>query len=65
MVNSESMLGIPKGDSNVVTIYQVDKFTHTWLAENFVQSQIYLQFTGKVSTSAHFIWDCVVRILPL
>ena len=35
-VNSESVLGIKSVDSDVVTGYQVDKFTHTWSVEQFV-----------------------------
>ena len=55
MVNSESVMGIKPGDSSVVTVYQVDEFTHTWSAEQFVAcSHIYPGFTGKVSSLTHF-----------
>ena len=39
VVNSESVMGIKPGDSSVVTGYQVDEFTHTWFAEQFVALQ--------------------------
>ena len=40
--------------------YQVDEFTHTWLAEWFVaHSHIYPGFTGKVSTLTHFTLELV------
>ena len=35
-VNSDSVMGIKPGDSSVVIGYQVDEFTHTWSAEQFV-----------------------------
>ena len=35
-VNSESVMGIKPGDSGVVIGYQVDEFTHTRSAEQFV-----------------------------
>ena len=55
MVDSESVLGIKPGDSGVVTGYQVDEFTHTWSAEQFVaHSHVYPGFTGKVSSLTHF-----------
>ena len=55
MVNSESVVGIKPGDSGVVIGYQVDEFTHTWSAEQFVaHSLIYPGFTGKVSSLSHF-----------
>ena len=54
-VNSESVMGIKPGDSGVMIGYQVDEFTHTWSVEQFVAcSHIYLGFTGKVSSLAHF-----------
>ena len=55
MVNSESVMGIKPGDSSVVIGYQVDEFTCTWSAEQFVAcSHIYPGFTGKVSPLTHF-----------
>ena len=55
MVNSESVMGIKPGDSGVVIGYQVDEFTCTWSAEQFVDhSDFYLGFTGKVSSLTHF-----------
>ena len=55
MVHSESVMGSKPCDSDVVIGYQVDEFTRTWLAEQFVaHSHIYLGFTGKVSSLAHF-----------
>ena len=54
-VNSESVMGIKPGDFGVVIGYQVDEFTHTWFAEQFVaHSHIYPGFTGKVSSLTHF-----------
>ena len=54
-VDSDSVMGIKPGDSGVVIGYQVDKFTRTWSAEQFVaHSHIYLGFTGKVSSLTHF-----------
>ena len=54
-LTSESVLGIKPGDSGVVIWYQVDEFTHTWSAEQFVaHSHIYPRFTGKVSLLTHF-----------
>ena len=53
-VDSESVMGIKPGDSGVVIGYQVDEFTHTWSAEQFVaHSHIYPGFTGKVSSLTH------------
>ena len=53
--DSESVIGITPGDSGVVIVYQVDEFTHTWFAEQFVaHSHIYPGFTGKVSSLTHF-----------
>ena len=55
MVNSESAMGIKPGDSGVVTGYQVDEFTHTWSAEQFLaHSHIYPWFTGKMSSLIQF-----------
>ena len=55
MVDSESVMGIKPGDSGVVIGYQVDEFTCTWSAEQFVtHSHIYPGFTGKVSSLTHF-----------
>ena len=54
-VNPESVVGVKPGDSGVVIGYQVDKFTCTWSAEQFVaHSHIYPGFTGKVSSLTHF-----------
>ena len=50
-VDSDSVMSIKPGDSSVVIGYQVDEFTHTWSAEQFVAcSHIYPGFTGKVSS---------------
>ena len=55
VVDSASVMGIKPGDSGVVIGYQVDEFTHTWSAEQFVaHSHIYPGFTGKVSSLTHF-----------
>ena len=55
VANSESVMGIKPGDSGVVIGYQVDEFTCTWSAEQFVAcSHIYHGFTGKVSSLTHF-----------
>ena len=54
-VNSESTVGIKTGDSGVMNGYQVDNFTCTWSAEQFVAcSHIYPGFTGKVLSLTHF-----------
>ena len=54
-VNSDSVMGIKPGNSSVVIGYQVDEFTRTWSAEQFVAcSHIYPGFTGKVSSLTHF-----------
>ena len=54
-VDSDSVMGIKPGDSDVVIGYQVDEFTCTWSAEGFVAcSHIYPWFTGKVSSLTHF-----------
>ena len=53
-VDSESVMGVKPGDSGVVIGYQVDEFTGTWSAEQFVaHSHIYPGFTGKVSSLTH------------
>ena len=55
MVDSEPVMGIKPGDSGVVIGYQVDEFTQTWSAEQFVAcSHIYPGFTGKVLLLTHF-----------
>ena len=55
VANSDSVMGIKPGDSGVVIGYQVDEFTRTWSAEQFVaHSYIYPGFTGKVSSLTHF-----------
>ena len=54
-VDPDSVMGIKPGDSSVVISYQVDEFTHTWSAEQFVaHSHIYPGFTGKVSSLTLF-----------
>ena len=54
-VNSESVVGFKPGDSGVVIGYQVDDFTHTWSAEQFVaHSHIYSVYTGKMSSLTYF-----------
>ena len=54
-VNSESVVGILTGDSGMVIGYQVDYFTDTQLAEQFVaHSHIYPGFMGKVSALTTF-----------
>ena len=35
-VDSESVVGVTPGDSGVVIGYQVDEFTHAWLAKHFI-----------------------------
>ena len=53
--DSESVVGIKPGHSGVVVGYQVDEFTVTWSAEQFVaHSHIYPGFMGKVSSVTHF-----------
>ena len=65
MVDSESVMSIKHGDSGVVIGYQVDEFTGTWSAEQFVaHSHIYPRFTGKVSSLTHFPLEQDVRIMP-
>ena len=54
-VDSESVVGIKPGDTGLLIGYQVDEFTHTWSAEQFVAcSHIYPGFTGKVSSLTNF-----------
>ena len=54
-VDSDSLMGIKPGDSGVVIGHQVDEFTHTQSAEQFVaHSHIYPGFTCKVSSLTHF-----------
>ena len=55
VVNPDSVMGVKPGDSSVVIGYQVDEFTRTWSAEQFVACfHIYPGFTGKVSSLTHF-----------
>ena len=55
-----NLMDIKPGDSSVVIGYQVDEFTCTWSAEQFVaHSHIYTGFTGKVSSSTHFYLEPV------
>ena len=55
MADPESAMGITPGDSGVVIGYQVNEFTYTWSAEQFVAcSHIYPGFPGKVSLLTHF-----------
>ena len=55
MVNYELVMDVKPGDSGVMTGYQVDEVTHTWLAECFIaQSHIYPSFTVRMSTLTHF-----------
>ena len=55
VVDPDSVMAVKPGDSGVVIGYQVDEFTHTWSAEQFVaRSHIYPGFTGKVSSLTHF-----------
>ena len=49
VIDSESVADIKLGDAGVVTGYQINEYTHTWLAEHLVQKQIYPGFTGKAS----------------
>ena len=63
MVDSGSVMGIKPGDSGVVIGYQVDGFTCTLSAEQFVAcTNIYPGFTGKVSSLTN--WNPNVRIMP-
>ena len=55
VVNSDSVMGIKPGDFGAVIGYQVDEFTRTCSAEQFVaHSHIYPGFTGKVLLLTHF-----------
>ena len=57
----ESVVAIKPADSGVAIGYQVDEFTHTWSAEQFVaHSHIYPGFMGKVSSRNHspLEWGC-------
>ena len=66
VVDSDSVMGIKPGDSGVVIGYQVDEFTHTWSAEQFVaHPHIYPGFTGKVSslTQGVMIMPFWIRLL--
>ena len=54
-IDSDSVMDMKPGDSGVVIGYQVDEFTRTWSAEQFVvHSHIYPGFVGKVSSLTHF-----------
>ena len=58
MVVYESVMDIKPGDSGVVIRYQVDEFTCTQSAEQFVaHSHIYAGFTGKVSSLTYFLLE--------
>ena len=49
------MVGIKPGDPGVVIVYQVDEFTCTRSADQFVaHSYIYPGFTGKLSSLTDF-----------
>ena len=51
----KSVMGVKPGDSGVVIGYQVDKFTCTWSAEQFVaHSHIYPGFSGKLASPTYF-----------
>ena len=55
MIDSESVMGIKPGECGVVIGYQVDEFTRTSSAEQFVaHSHIYPGFTVKMSSLTHF-----------
>ena len=55
MVDSESVVGIKPGDCGVMIGDQVDEFTDSWSAEQFVAFfHIYSWFTGEVSSLTHF-----------
>ena len=65
MVNCEFVVDIKSSDSGVVIGYQVDEFTCTWSAEQFVAHfHIYPGFTGKMSSLTHFSWNQGVIIIP-
>ena len=51
------LVDVKHGDSSVMIGYQVDQFTHTWLLEYFVLSNIYLGFMGKMSTLTYFLLE--------
>ena len=54
-MNSGIVVGVKPDDSGMVNGYQVDEFTHTWSADQFVAcSHIYPGFAGKVSSFNHF-----------
>ena len=54
-VNSESVVDMKPGDSDVVIGYQVDEFTHAWSAEHFIdQSHIYPWLMSEVPSLTHF-----------
>ena len=58
MINSESVMGIKPGDSDVVIGYQVDQFTHTLLVKHLIAClHIYTGFRGMVSTLIHFLLE--------
>ena len=57
-------MGIEPSDSGLVTGYQVDEFTHTWLAVYFIgQPHIFSSFMGKVSTPTPPFWTKQSKIL--
>ena len=65
MVKSESVVSVKSDDSGVVIGYQVDEFTRTWSAGQFVaHSHIYPGFRGKLSSLTHFPWNWGMRIIP-
>ena len=50
MLDSKSLLSIKPGDSHVGIAYQVDEFTHAWLAVHFIaESHIYPGSMSKMS----------------
>ena len=54
-VDPGSAMGIKAGDSGVGIVYEVDEYTCTWSAEQFVaHSHSYPRFMGKVSSLNHF-----------
>ena len=54
-VDSASVVGIKPGDSGMVIGYQVDEYTHTWSAEQFIAHfHIKPGVMGKVSSLTHF-----------
>ena len=55
MVDSESAVDIKPGNFGVVAGYQIDAFTCTWFAEQFLaHSHIFPGFTGKMSSLTYF-----------